>query len=335
LANRYVNVTISRETQAVAQKGFGIPLILATEKAAAYKEYTELAAIGTDFTEASNTYKVAQAIFAQTPKVEKLAILGVAFTEGTTATTALTDALNTLRLANDDWYYLVSPAHADATITALSSWANANGKFYFASTSNKTLGTTLNGERTVLLVHPTPGSFPAEAWVGMGAPRDVGSFTWTFKTLNGIAASGYTATDINSIEAAKGSTYIKEGGVNITSKGITTSGEYIDIIQGQDYITARMTENVFGSLVNTDKVPYTPQGIAMIVAEMEKTFKDAHDMGIIAEDANGKPLYSVSVPNINDISSTDKANRLLPDIDWSATIAGAVEDADINGVLTL
>lgn len=335
MANRYVDVAISRQTQAIAKQGFGTPLILATEKDAAYKEYTDLTSIGTDFLITSDTYKLATVIFAQTPKVATIAIVGALFTEGTTDETVLTAKLDATRLSYDDWYYLVSPKHADDTITALSTWANANGKFYFASTSNKTLSSTFNSERTVILVHPTPSTFPAEAWVGVGAPKEIGSFTWTFKTLNGIDTSGYTVTEINAIEAAKASTYIKEGGVNITSKGVTTSGEYIDILQGQDFITARMTEGVFGLLVNTDKIPYTLQGIAMVIGELEKVLKEAHDQGIIAEDADGKPLFSVIAPNLNDISSTDKANRLLPDITWSATIAGAVEDVDINGVLTL
>jgi hypothetical protein len=269
LANRYVDVSISRQTQIVAQAGFGIPLILATEKVAELKEYVDLETIGVDFGTGSNTYKVAAALFGQNPKVDKVLIVGVLFTEGTTAVTVLTGKLDETRLTNDDWYYLLCPAHADATIVALSNWTETAGKIYFTSTDNKTLAATINKDRTVVMVHPLPNTFPGEAWVGVGAPKEIGSFTWTFKTLVGIDPSGYIPTDINTIEAGNASTYIKEGGINITSKGITTSGEYIDIIQGQDYITTSMTKNVFSLLASEDKVPFTPQGIAMVVAKME------------------------------------------------------------------
>jgi hypothetical protein len=335
LANRFVSVAISRQTKPIAQAGFGVPLILSFDKDFSYKEYTDITGIATDFGNTSNTYKLASAIFSQSPVVEKIAVYGTLATEGTTSMATITGKLDTLRLSQDDWYYLTCTGHADATIVALAAWNEANKKFYFTSTSNKALANTLNAERTVVMVHPTPAQFPGEAWVGVGAPRQLGAFTWTFKTLNGIDPSGYNQTDINTIETNRASTYIKEGGVNITSNGVTTSGEYIDIIQGQDYITSSMTSSIFGLLVNTDKIPYTVGGIAMIVAELEKALKDAADLGIIAKDADDNPLFTVETPDLNSILNTDKANRVLPNVNWSATIAGAVEDVDINGVLTL
>jgi hypothetical protein len=66
-----------------------------------------------------------------------------------------------------------------------------------------------------------------------------------------------------------------------------------------------------------------------------KTLKAAHSIGVVDEDADGKPLFTVSAPNINDVATADKANRLLPNINWTATVAGAIENVDINGVLTL
>lgn len=335
MANRYVNVVVSRQTQPVARQGFGTPLVVAVEKSLAYKEYTSLAAVGADLAETTESYKLIQALFGQTPRPAKVAVVGIVFNEGTTEVTALTDLLNTTRLAKDDWYYLLSSAQQDATITALSSWSSANGKFYFASTSSKVLSGSLNSDHTVIMVHPNPKSYPATAWVGACAPKEVGSLTWTFKTLAGIAPSGYTASDIDAIETAKGCTYIKEGGVNIVSKGQTTSGEYIDVVQGQDFISARMAEGVFGLLTRTDKVPYTAQGIALIAAEVEAVLKQANTQGIVASDADGKPLYSVEIPNIADISQNDKASRKLPNIKWTATIEGAIEDVDINGTLIL
>jgi hypothetical protein len=336
--SKYVDVVITRQTQAVTQKGFGLPLILSTDKELSYTEYagdTALADIGEEFGTNSNTYKLASAILSQTPRVEKVAVYGIGtYQEGDPAT-ELSAALNTLILTHNDWYYLTCTEQADTEITELSNWAEANNKFYFASTSNQTLASTLNKERTVLLVHNDPTKYPAEAWVGACAAREIGSYTWTFKTLNGIEPANYDASTVQAIEDANASTYIREGGVNITSKGVTTSGDYIDIIQGQDYIQARMTENVFGLLVRISKVPFTYAGLGMVIAEVEKTLKDAANKGIIATDADGNPLYTVTAPKLEDISTNDKANRILPDIKWEATIAGAVENVKINGVLKL
>lgn len=333
--SKYVSVTITRQTKAVSQKGFGMPLILSTEQAQAYKEYAgdeALASIGTDYGEASETYKVAASILGQTPRPEKVAVYG--FVYGGTTPAELSTELNTLQLEHDDWFYLVATEQGDPEITELSTWVKAQEKLYFASTSVTTLAATLQNQNAIILVHDKPEQYPAEAWAGYGAPQEVGSFTWTFKTLNGITPALYDVTTIAEIEDNNASAYIKEGGVNITSKGVTTSGDYIDIMQSQYYLKARMIENVFGLLARSPKVPFTDAGISLIVAEVEKTLKDGFNNGIIA-DEDGKPLFEVSAPTRSEVSTNDKANRTLPDVNWTATIAGAVESVKINGVLKL
>lgn len=337
MANRYVDSTITRQTSAVSQAGFGTVLILGLSKVQAYKEYdstTAVSGISTDFGAGSKEAKLVTALMGQNPRPTKVAVLGILFTEGSSPIGDLATALNTLILTNNDWYYLTSTGQADPTITALAAWAATQEKLYFASTSNKTLGTALNQLQTALLVHDNPQSYPAEAWVGVAAPLQPGTFTFTFKNLSGIAPAAYNATDISAIHTANGNTYIKEGGVNITSNGKTTSGEWIDIIQSQHYLNARITENVFGLLVREKKVPFDVGGIAMTVAEVEKAIKGAPD-GMIAKDENGKIIYTVTAPNIADISANDKAARRLPGVKWRVTLAGAVENVDIDGVLAI
>jgi hypothetical protein len=336
MGNRYVSINITRQTQPTSQAGFGMPLILSTEKALAYKEYSALSEVAVDFTSDKKAYKIAAAVFGQNPSVDKLAIYGISTYILNDPVTELSDALNTLILTKNDWFFLLADTQTDAEITQLATWAAANDKMYFASTANKTLGTTLNNDNTALMVHTAPTTYPASAWVGMGASREVGSFTWTFKSLNNIdPVTTYNDADVSAIHAANASTYIKEGGVNITSHGVVTSGEYIDVIQSQYYLKSRMAENIFNLLVNTDKVPFTTKGIALVAAEVEKTLRDAYEQGIIAEDANGKPIYSVDIPKIGEISDADKANRRLPNVNWTCTIAGAVEDVDVNGTMEI
>lgn len=335
---KYVNINITRQTQATTQKGFGMPLILSGDKVSAYKEYageSALAGIGTDFGTTSKTYKLAAAILGQNPRVDRIATMGLLFTEGTTAVGGLATALNALILAQNEWFYLVSTLQADASITALSQWAATQEKLYFASTSSKTLANTLNSQNSVVLVHPAPETYPAEAWVGACAVLQPGSFTWTFKRLNGIAAAGYSGTDIDTIEGNKASTYIREGGVDITSKGITTSGEYIDIIQSMYYIKARMAENVFALLVREPKVPFNNAGIALVTAELETALQDAFNNGIIAATADGTPMYSISAPTRDEVGANDRANRVLPGVKWEATIAGAIEKVTVSGTLVI
>lgn len=335
--SRYVESVITRETGAVSRAGFGTVLVLGTTKAAEYKEYMAdeaVSGVTTDFGADSKELKLIKAIMGQNPRPAKVAVLGVLFDEASGQPTTLTAALSTLLLSKSDWYFLTCTSQKDAVITALAGWTATQDKAYFASTSNKTLGTTLNQLQTVILVHDKPETYPAEALVGAIAPLDPGTYTATFKTLSGIAAASFNTTEINQIHAANGNTYIREGGVNITSNGKTTGGEWFDIIQSQHYLNARIVENVFGLLVSVPKVPFDAGGIAMTVARVESAIKGAPD-GMIARDEGGKLIYTITAPDISEISANDKANRLLPGIKWRVTLAGAIEKVEVEGVLAI
>jgi len=337
MGNRYVDVTITRQTKAVSEKGFGTPLVLATSKNLPYKVYTDIEQVANDFATTTEEYKLFSRMFGQNPRPAEIAVYGVQYDGATGNPTDLTAALNTLvTMGNNDFYYLVSVEQGDDEITELAQWVSTQDKIYAASTSSETLYQTLSGlyDNVFLLVHDQPRQYPAEGLVAQLAPLPIGSYTWTFKTIQGVSPVSYDATKINDIHANHACTYIREGGVNITSRGVATSGEYIDNVQATHFIKARMTEAVFRLLATNPKIPYTDAGIAMVVAEVDNVLKQAFKQGIIA-DENGEPLYTITVPKREDIPANTRAQRILPDVEWTATIAGAVEKVEIRGVLTI
>jgi len=46
-------------------------------------------------------------------------------------------------------------------------------------------------------------------------------------------------------------------------------------------------------------------------------------------------IDSITVPAVADVDPNDKANRLLPDVEFEATLAGAVHKVKIHGVVKL
>lgn len=332
--SRFVEVNITRQTKPVSEKGFGLPLVLATSKALEYKVYTDITEVVNDFAESTKEYKLLNRMFGQNPSPSEIAVYGVVYDAAKGDLTALTSALNTLLLTHNDFYYLISPEQGDVEVTALAEWISTQKKIYVASTSSESLYKELKGlyDNVFLLVHDQPDTYPAEGLVATLAPQTIGSYTWTFKTIQGVPAVSFDNTKIKDIEDNNACTYIAESGVNITSHGVATSGEYIDVIQGQHFIEAKISENIFGMLVRNPKVPYTSDGIAMAVAELEKALRLAGKNGIIAQE-NDEYQYTITVPKIEDIPANTKANRVLPDIPWEATIAGAIENVKINGVL--
>jgi len=335
LAFKDVIVTITRETQALSQQGFGLPLILATSKVHPYTLYSEISEVAVDFVATTEEYKLASAILAQNPKPEQVAIYGVVYDGETGDPATLITALNTLVESNNDWYYLTCVEQGDDEITALAGWVNTQKKLYGASTSNKALVTSLNSERTFILYHDQPTKYPAEAWIGKCAPYEPGSITWKFKTLNGIPVATITTTDYNQLHTNHGNTYVDKFGILQTSEGMVSTGEYIDIMQSQDWLEARITEAVQRLLTTLPKVPYDNGGIALVVAEIDKVMKQALANGMIARDADGLPLYTVDAPDRNDVPTNDRAARVLPGVEFTAELAGAVHEVRISGTLTI
>ncbi|WP_425447741.1 DUF3383 family protein [Dethiothermospora halolimnae] len=329
-----VVVNISRETQALTQKGFGLPLILATNVDHEYKEYLDLQSVSDDFKEDTEAYKMANRIFAQTPRPEKIAIYGVAYDSTAGDPKILTAALNDLAEKNNDWYFLLCEEKEDTEITALSGWIDAQKKLYFADTDNLSLAATLESERTIICVHTKPEEYMACGWVGKCGPKDPGSLTWKFKNINGVTEADLGVTEITQLHKDGGNTYVRKLGMLQTSEGKVSSGEYIDVMRSQDFIEARMTEEVSRLLYTKDKIPYSNKGISMVVDAMTTVLKQATEQGIILTDENDRGVYSINVPTRGTIPINDVANRKLNGVEWCATLAGAIHEITINGVLT-
>lgn len=325
-----VEVIVTRETQPLTQAGFGMPLILATHAAVPYAEYTNIADVADDYPETTAAYKIAARVLGQSPRPSRIAMVGVEYVDDPTTLTA---ALNDLVQTHNDWYFLLCDQQEDAVITALSGWIDAQKKLYFASTDNLNLAVNLESENTVIMYHDDPTQYPAEGWVGRCAPELPGSITWKFKTINGVSAANIKAGELAQLHEDGGNSYVRKLGVLQTSEGLTTSGEYIDVIRSQHFIEARLVEQVMNLFINSGKVPYDNSGIAMVVAACESVMKQATDQGIIARDDDGNGLWTVTAPRREDIPASDIAARKLDGVVIEATLAGAIHSATIRVTL--
>lgn len=328
-----VEIIITRETSAVTQAGFGMPLILGTTNEQAYKEYTDLEEVAEDFDVSDKEYVMANRILGQSPRPEKLAIYGVNYDPDVDSPTDLVEALNTLMQQEGDWYFLLCTEDGDDEVNALSAWVDAQDKLYFVTTQNMSLVETLEGDKTAVMYHDDENSHAAAGWVGRCAPELPGSITWKFKTINGISAADITSNELSTLHENGGNSYVRKMGVLQSSEGLTTSGEYIDVIRSEHFVKSRMAENIGFLLSNTNKIPFDNRGISLVVAEIEKTLKQAFDQGIIAADEDGNPIYTVSAPDRADVSPNDRANRILPDVHFSFELAGAIHSVRIRGVI--
>ena len=331
-----VNVIVTRETAVLTQAGFGLPMILATNADKDYEEYVDLASVAEDYAESTTAYKMANAIFGQTPRPERVAIYGVDHDPGVDAPADLVAALNTLVDTKNDWYFLMCDLNADAIVTALSNWVNAQRKLYAVTTQSLALAGTLESERTFIQYHDDPEMFAAEAWVGRCAPELPGSITWKNQQLNGILEPEIGTAAMVQLHQDGGNTIKRQLGVLVTSEGwVTTGTEYIDVMRSSDFIEARLTEAVTRLLIVKGKVPYDNTGIAQVVAACEPVLQQASEQGIVAfDDEAGEFMWSITAPRRENIPVSDIAARKLDNVRIEVTLAGAIHSVTLRVTLT-
>lgn len=255
---------------------------------------------------------------------------------------ALDTDFNTLKgavTAADDFYGIVADAWGAVDIADLAAAVESAGPKIYAAESQDTdivesgssdIASTLKAaeyDRTLLTYAYKVDPSPAAAILGRQLPTTPGSQTWKWKTLATVSPSVLTTAEIGYADAKSCNTYTTVGGENMFAEGVMVSGEFIDVTRFIDWLTARIKENVFRALKVNDKIPYTDSGIQAITAEIDGVLRQ----GVFNGGLNGDEDLIVTAPLAADVDANTRASRLLPDIEFIATLAGAIHKAVISG----
>ncbi|MFC3227332.1 DUF3383 family protein [Marinibaculum pumilum] len=333
-----VDVFIDRQTTVVTRAGFGVPLFVGptaafTERVRAYQN---IDAVADDFAATDPEYLMAEAAFSQQPSPRQVKIGWKGGGE------TWTEALQAIVDEDDEWYGLAIDSETAADILEVAAFVEPRTKLYIARSADADILTAADDDvasdlvasayaRTALIYHSQAAAeYPDAAWLGKQLPTDPGSTTWMFKTLAGIPADSLTATQYNFALGKNVNIYTAVGGVNITQRGTVAEPEYIDVIRGVDWLTARITERVYTALVNQPKIPFTNAGIAIIETLLREQLDIAVERDVIAPE----PPYTVTVPDVLDVDPIDRAQRILRDVNFSARLAGAIHEVIIRGTVT-
>lgn len=263
----------------------------------------------------------------------------------TTADSSLVTELAAITEQYPNWYGLtLADPNSKARVDALAANIETQEKIFGVTTHDTAVGdgasTTdvmygLNAAqyfRTYVMYSGDQGKHAAAAWMGKQFPFDPGASTWYAKALSGVTPDVLTATFTNAVKAKKGNFYQTVAGLPITFDGKMAAGEWIDIIRGRDWLVARMQERIFGLFANTPKVPYTDPGTEQIVAQVEAQLKEGVGQNYLAAD----PPYIVTAPLVADVPDADKIARTLRNVNFQATLAGAIHVVDpLNGALSV
>lgn len=260
------------------------------------------------------------------------------------ASDSIQEDLTAVNSENDNWYGLVITSRDPQDVEDAAEWTEAQVKIFGTASDDADMLDALSttdiaavlkaGEfaRTFVMYHKDASTeFPDAAWFGRMLPTPPGSATWNFKILSSISASNLTSTQRINLYAKNANSYEYRGGTNVAREGKVAEGEFIDVIIGVDWMTARLTEQIYALLRNKPKVPYTNAGVAMVEAEVRAQLDQSIAQGIISND----PAYIVTAPLVRDVPSNDRANRHLPDVRFTATLQGAIHSVQISGVVSI
>lgn len=323
-------------TKPVGKLGFGIPLLL-VENATNAVEYAEVSNIAevveVGFEATSDIYKAAALLFDQKNAPKQIAVCAVT----TTAVVALQDQ----KLTGKGWRQLIV-INGGETASALTELATAvealKDKMLFVNldADDATEITLGDKDHTVLFycnkTEDVP--VPVAALVGEAAGQEVGSFTYKNLILSGIEPQDLTDLQVEAIHKKGGITFVTKAGDNVTSEGKTVGGEYIDIIDSEDYIIQQLTYKTQKMLNNAAKVAYTNNGIAMLESVAVDVLQGAFNSGMIATKADGSADYSVSYALREDTKAEDRAARIYPYGTFKFALAGAIHHVEITGTIT-
>lgn len=249
-----------------------------------------------------------------------------------------------VRAVKDQWYMLSIDSHADVDVLAVAAYIEGikatSPKFYvFSSAASdiKTSATTdifslikaLSYTHTAYIYSGMATSFAECGLVGRFAPEQAGSNIWEQKTIVGLTVDTLTPDEISYIHDKNGATYENVGSVDVVIGGKCADGGWIDESIFVDWLKSRIQESVWSLLVNTRKIGYTSAGAAAIEGAMRSVMAEGIQVGGLAED----PAPVVTVPNVLNLSSAQRATRTLPDVTFTARLAGAIRATTISGTV--
>lgn len=264
---------------------------------------------------------------------------------------------------DNTWYFVAIEDRQPATVTEFANQiaAQTSRKLFFTATDISTAlsGTVLanatdwvaalaqqKSPRVAVLWHHTAASdYPEMAYIGYGAPYDAGSITWSNAQLAGVAYSMQpqtlnvvdgvtTGRPLNSGQKAaletRNCNYVDyDGGVSCVRHGKLSSGEWIDVVHGTDWLQSDLTTSLRDLLINQKggKVTYDDRGITRVRQVIESSLERAVGRNLLSS-------YKVKVPRASQISTELKRQRLLKDMSFTGILAGAINDVNLQGTVS-
>jgi Protein of unknown function (DUF3383) len=267
----------------------------------------------------------------------------------TAAPAAIAADLDAVRAADDDWYGLTLDSSSKAEVLVAAAWAETQLKILFADSADTENGTV--GASSTLLKQLKAATYTrTSTWEDTAvlpaflnsaiegrqfAINPPGTSTYNGKTVAGVTVDAPSSTFENEVVTQNGNVYTTILGENVTRPGKMASGDFIDLIVGKDWLTARLKEAVFAVITGNERLPYTNGGVATLRGAVMGVLKRAQgtkeNPGFL--DPEVDPV--VTAPRVEDVDPADRAARRYPNLSFSAKISGAIQSVNLVGTISV
>ena len=255
---------------------------------------------------------------------------------------------------NSSWYFLTCEDHSETFVLDMDAEIQATGssdnpKQYRVSTKDANtikplqdppidlLGKLVanNNTRTAGEWHDKADEiFPEVAACVYNGQFFAGTTTWKFmNNESGVPAARDLITGKKLSKAKQG--YIRdrnaswvgeERGVDFMHGGTTSSGEWIDVIRGADWIVDTIEVRLMNLLLNRGKLSFEDDDKILVSSTVDTVLKEAVDRNILLG------YEPTTIPE--DTTFEDQVERVLKDVKWTGYLAGAIHFIVVDGVLT-
>ena len=164
-------------------------------------------------------------------------------------------------------------------------------------------------------------------------------FTMMWREVQAIATTFYPKGQVgkegagSTFEGSSVNVLVSLAGNTRTSNGLSTAGagsnyRYVDVTRTEAMAVQLIEDELVSLRLRAGKIPFTPSGILAVKTAVETVLQGMTDDGALAS-------YVVTVPDIGQVSSSDKANRLLKPITVTAVLAGEIQSFSVDLFITI
>lgn len=312
---------------------------------------------GVTFTSQTTSFNITRDSASDDFTLSNISNVTVAASSAEDIVTAYTEVV----LVDNDFYAVATEDHTtwgtEATgIYGLAKTIEADDKVYFiGSSALATINDTFkegsepsdptdilgyltfnNFARSIGWWHQDAGTtFNELAFAGFNLPFDAGSVVWgdiQVPVSNAINADGnkLTSTQQQNLSDRNANWQAIKGNIKYSREGKVAAGEWIDNIRGRDNLKSDLEADLFDLLTNQKgrKIPYIQKGINQVANLVATRLNDYK----VNREFLTDPI-TINIPKAKDISREDKVTRILNDLTFTATLAGAIMLVDLTGTL--